>query len=584
MTPKNRLSTFLGLLLAAIIGLTATPRAAAAEANWTATYWNNRDFAGTPVLIRHEPAIDYDWGTGNPAPGVNGDNFSVQWTRHVYFPTSGTYRFTATMNDKMRVWIDDVQIIDQWFDAPVHTVTADRELSAGDHFITVRYTEGVNIAIAKFSWQLLTPSFNGWRGEYYNNRDLSGAPAVVRDDLNIAFDWGDSAPAPGINRDNFSVRWSRTVNMAAARYRFTVKADDGVRLWINGALVIDQWKDQMPTSYSADVNVSGNTNIRMEYYDRNGGAVAHLGWSPIAEQGGSGPWRAEYFNNTSLSGAPVLVRNENSIDYRWLNGSPAIGVNADNFSVRWTRTMQLENARYRFTAAADDGVRVWVNNQLIIDKWFNQALTTHSGEINVSGGQIPVRVEYFEAGGSAEMHLGWSKIGNTTPPPPPPGPAGKGAKATVISPALNVRQGPSTSYPVLFQVPRHSQVTLAGYRNAAATWLMVELANGGQAWVYAPFVNSSFPIHQLTVYTGSLPGTGGERTASVRTYALNVRTGPGIAYTRLTTLSNAQVVTVIGRNSSGTWLKIITPSGVTGWSNASFLRVPFNIMTLPVAG
>lgn len=61
------------------------------------------------------------------------------------------------------------------------------------------------------------------------DRDLSGSPALVRQDGDIDFDWGNGAPGPGVPADNFSVRWTNTLRLDKGNYRFTVETDDGMR-------------------------------------------------------------------------------------------------------------------------------------------------------------------------------------------------------------------------------------------------------------------------------------------------------------------------------------------------------------------
>lgn len=126
-----------------------------------------------------------------------------------------------------------------------------------------------------------------WRGEYFANPNLSGAPSLVRDDgdgaININFGTGGPGSC-GVGSDNFSVRWTRTVSLAGGSWRFTATADDGVRLYVDGALVIDRWIDQGPTTYTADVALSaGNHTIVLAYYERGGGAQAALSWAPLAQ-------------------------------------------------------------------------------------------------------------------------------------------------------------------------------------------------------------------------------------------------------------------------------------------------------------
>jgi hypothetical protein len=75
----------------------------------------------------------------------------------------------------------------------------------------------------------------------------------------------------------------RTVTLAAGTYRFTVRSDDGERVWVDGALRLDKWVLQAPTTYTFDVALSAGAHaLRMEFYENQGGAVAELSWQAIA--------------------------------------------------------------------------------------------------------------------------------------------------------------------------------------------------------------------------------------------------------------------------------------------------------------
>jgi hypothetical protein len=125
------------------------------------------------------------------------------------------------------------------------------------------------------------PVVSPFKGEYFNNIALSGAPALVRDDEEINFFWGDGPPGPGIGADNFSVRWTKEQHFAEGTYTFSVLADDGVRLWVDDQLVIDKWVDQSPQRYDADVALAaGQHGIKLEYYERGGGSTIKLWWEP----------------------------------------------------------------------------------------------------------------------------------------------------------------------------------------------------------------------------------------------------------------------------------------------------------------
>ncbi len=270
----------LAFVMAVLLLVALGGPANAADDVWTAKFWNNKGLSGEPVLVRYDKTIDFDWGHGSPGGGVSSDDFSAQWTRNVYFP-AGTYRFNATMDDAMRVWIDGNLIIDSWTDSQEHTMSRDLTLSQGDHSIKVDYYEAGGVAIAKFNWQQIGGSGGGtgggtgggyypnWRGEYFNNTTLAGAPALVRDDRYLQFDWGYGSPQPGvINEDFFSVRWTRTLTANPGQYRIWVTSDDGARVYMNNQLLIDNWGVQAPTTVAADYyHPGGSVQIRVEYFE-----------------------------------------------------------------------------------------------------------------------------------------------------------------------------------------------------------------------------------------------------------------------------------------------------------------------------
>lgn len=105
-----------------------------------------------------------------------------------------------------------------------------------------------------------------------------------------------------------------------------------------------------------------------------------------------------------------LVRIDSFIDFKWGEGAPSLGMPVDGFTVRWTGTVEpYFSDTLTFYTYSDDGARLWVNDQLLIDHWTNQPATEHSGSIYLEGGtRYSIRVEFLEAGGAATMQLWWS--------------------------------------------------------------------------------------------------------------------------------------------------------------------------------
>lgn len=125
-----------------------------ASSVWTGTYYNNRDFSGAPALVRADSAVNFDWGLGSPAPGVNSNDFSAIWSTSTYF-SAGTYRFYATSDDGVRVYVDGHLVIDGWGVHPVTSYFGDIYLNAGNHTVRVEYFEAGEFARIAVSWSKL---------------------------------------------------------------------------------------------------------------------------------------------------------------------------------------------------------------------------------------------------------------------------------------------------------------------------------------------------------------------------------------------------------------------------------------------
>jgi transcriptional regulator CtsR len=120
----------------------------------------------------------------------------------------------------------------------------------------------------------------GLKGEYYDNADFT-APALARTDAQVNFNWGTGSPDPSMGADTFSVRWTGRVQAEYTEvYTFFVNTDDGVRLWVNGELLVDRWQNQAPTEASESLALRAGVSytIQMDYYENTGGAVAQLLW------------------------------------------------------------------------------------------------------------------------------------------------------------------------------------------------------------------------------------------------------------------------------------------------------------------
>lgn len=248
-----------------------------------------------------------------------------------------------------------------------------------------------------------------WQGEYFNNPNLSGTPTLRREESALQFDWGTGSPDPRIPADGYSARWRRVWYFDNASYTFSAQTDDGVRLYVDGGLVIDAWHDQIPTLYTVDLSLrAGWHELIVEYYENTGEASASLWWWRIpSTETNSEWWLGAYYSNVSLYGPPALVRHDAEIDFDWGETSPDKRIAADSFSVRWMRALVLEAGQYEFTVETDDGLRLYVDDRLLIDEWRDGARRGFSASVWLPNGEHIVRVEYYEHTGQATVKLSW---------------------------------------------------------------------------------------------------------------------------------------------------------------------------------
>ena len=273
------------------------PGPAPAAANylgpWSAEYFGNATLWGSPHVTRSDPRISFNWAYGPPAGGMPTNHFSVRWTGTFHFG-EGTYRFYARIDDGVRVFLDDQMIINGWRAGALRTYSAARTLPEGDHTIRVEYYEGTGVARAYFWVNTVSgpgpspipdgspePPTAGWYGEYFNSLTPHGTPYATRYDADIAFDWGPHSPIDGLWLDGFSVRWTTRTQLKTDHYRFCARADDGVRIWVGGTLVVDEWHPSSGTTYcGVHWAATGTYDVKVEYYDEGGNALIHVWWEP----------------------------------------------------------------------------------------------------------------------------------------------------------------------------------------------------------------------------------------------------------------------------------------------------------------
>jgi beta-glucosidase len=139
--------------------------------------------------------------------------------------------------------------------------------------------------------------------------------------------------------------------------------------------------------------------------------------SAFTPSSGTGPGlTGQYYNNMTLTGDPVLTRTDPNVDFSWGANSavsPGTGVNSTQWSAKWTGAITAPaTGAYTFSLTSDDGSRLFVGGQQIIDNWRDQGANTETGTVTLTAGQsVPVEVDYYQNGGDDVVHLGWQVPG-----------------------------------------------------------------------------------------------------------------------------------------------------------------------------
>jgi uncharacterized protein YraI len=307
-------------------------------------------------------------------------------------------------------------------------LSADVALSTGIHFIRLDYSDLGGEAYVFLSWNSSGSSTQfqtegQWSAAYFDNQNLTGAPAFTTAEASPTHNWQANAPVHVIPADHWSARWTRIETLEGGTYRITVRADDGVRVYVDGVAYINEWHEAAGNNYSVDLTLSaGQHIIQVIFYDNQG--LAFLDYDldrvsgPTALPGGTG----EFAEVTVYA---LRVRDEpNTITGREL-------------------TQVQDGQVYPILGRSPDGI------------WW---------QIDANGTIGWVHGAYIDVVNAQDVLF---TSGDIT--------------AQVIPARLNMREGPSVAFNVLRILPRGTVVRVDG-RDAAGNWLLITV-DGIGGWV-----------------------------------------------------------------------------------------------------
>jgi uncharacterized protein YraI len=309
-----------------------------------------------------------------------------------------------------------------------------------------------------------------------------------------------------------------------------------------------------------------------------------------AVQAQQGTWYGQYFNNRYFLDA-VVSRQDSSVNFDWGGGSPVNGVNADVFSVRWSRTYTLGSGTYQMTARADDGIRVTVDSVPYIDDLFPGSGRQHNVVFTLMSGEHDVVVEYQENTGNAFINFEFSAFVAPTAPPTntaPPGVTPSFSPATIIptlvltgpiitvaTGELNVRSLPNTNSRIVTVIRRFERYPIIG-RSIDGLWYQIIVDNLRIVGTVVGWVSADWVFLDRAENVPVTYGYEGEPILTdyyLRT-TTNVmfRTAPSTDALAIGVLFGTVRVQIAGITSDYTWW-LVYIEGYLGWVHRDFVQL-----------
>jgi hypothetical protein len=413
----------------------------------TGTYYANSTATGAAAFAETDPTVDFTWGSASPGSGIAaGTAYSITWTGFVQPIFSETYTFETESSDGVVLSVNGQSLVNHWSPQSDTKWTGAIALSAGAKVpITLTYENVSNLAQVHLRWSSAHQPYevinetqlypaavtNGLYGTYYGNIDLTG-PTEGRVDPTVNFNWNGGTPVAGWGGSNWSAEWiGQATTPCTGTYRWCVTGDDGVRLWVDGALVANGWTSQGPTQYcSSAIAETGGAlhSVKMDYFQGGGGSVAQLSWdsscagsgiipesdlTPPAMPAPTNGLFGTYYSNIDFSGSAISEVYP-TVNFNWNGGSPVGGSSGSNLSAEWTGRVQIPcTDNYEWCVVGDDGVRLWVDGVLVDDGWNYQGATSYCNSTSGSpiaetaGSWHDLKMDYFQGGGGSVAELEW---------------------------------------------------------------------------------------------------------------------------------------------------------------------------------
>jgi uncharacterized protein YraI len=315
-------------------------------------------------------------------------------------------------------------------------------------------------------------------------------------------------------------------------------------------------------------------------------------------------WTATYYNCTDFNCPAVTSQTGiNGINFVWGTGSPITGVNVDNFTIRYESIQQFQAGTYEFVASSDDGIRVYIDGALVLDRFIGRTFTTDRFQQTLTAGPHALRVEYLELIDQAQVQFQYFLI--SASPGVPTGTAGFDAFGTPIPigtpvPAqgatvsfvrgLAVRTGPylGATFVTTALAGTTYQVLARNSSEGVYTWYRIKVGER-EGWASGRYLSFTGIDPNALPEQGSIfdeiDGAPDLGVIGAPRSIMNLRARPSERSARLGLVEWGEEVSIIGRTlqaRQNRWFQVRTADGTVGWIFAPFVAVRGDINRVPV--
>jgi uncharacterized protein YkwD len=434
---------------------------------FTGCYYNNLTLSGTPALIRTDAQINFDWSGNVPDRSLTRGNFSVRWQGNFTF-AQGAYTFTALASDGVKVYIDGTQVLYRWYNQAATQYSVPWTLTQGVHLVEMDYYEQSGTASAHLTWQAagapqtvtppailsftaspstLTPgqtstlswSVNGASsvaidnsiGAVSNATSMAVTPSQTTTYTLTATNSGGSSTSRVTLTVNplQDTQPPSTPNLVSAVAKSSTEVDltwyaatdnvgvTGYQITRNGSIIGSV--SGSIVSYADTAVTSGNAyTYSIKAFDAAGNYSSASNAVPVTTPltpapstscsvPATGAFTGCYFSNLNLSGTPAFIRTDPQINFDWAANLPDRSLTRGNYSARWQGNFTFSQGVHTFNATMSDGMRLYVDGQLILDRWSDQVATFYTVHTTLTQGTHLITVEYYEHTGWSTAHLSW---------------------------------------------------------------------------------------------------------------------------------------------------------------------------------